>query len=277
MSSASRLPALLPAALVLPWLALAPIAAAVEPLDTFNARVGGYLSRFDTQIRADGETIGGTPIDFERDLGLDQDSALAFIGLTWRPFEHHEFGLGYYRDDTSRTRRLQRDIVFDGTLYQTNTTIRTNYDFDSYELSYTWWALSRERWALGPRLGVVWYSTSLSIELRLDVNGNDIGGSISDRVSADLPAPTIGAGWRWTPAEDWRIAADVGYFSANANDLDADVVFGRLGVEWYPWERFGFSLVYNVNDIGVDADKTSFTGDLNLRDSGLQLGLNYRF
>ena len=45
-------------------------AQAVEPLDTFSVRLGGYTSSFDTEIRANGETTDGTEVDLERDLSV---------------------------------------------------------------------------------------------------------------------------------------------------------------------------------------------------------------
>ena len=274
MSSSSRTVAPLLACL---FLAAAPSAYAVEPLDVFSARIGGYVSSFDTELRADGETAAGTPIDLERDLGLDQDEVIGFVGVTWRPWDHHEFGLNYYRTGTSSDRQLQRDIVFDDAVYSASSTVRAEYDVDAYEAYYTWWAASHETWALGPRLGLIWYSVDLGIDLRLDANGNQVGGAFDREASADLPAPTIGGSWRWTPAEDWRVVADAGYFAADINDVDADVIFGRLGVEWFPWEQVGFSLDYVVNRIDMQTDQTRFSGDFDFVDSGLRLGVVYRF
>lgn len=259
-------------------LVLAPLpCAAVEPLDTFSARIGGYITEFDTEVRADGETESGTPIDLKRDLGFDQSNAIGFVGVTWRPWERHEFGLAYYRDDADSTRRIDRDIVFNGTTFETSSTVRGNLEVDAYEAYYIFWAASNERWALGPRLGLVWYSMSLDLALEIDANGNQVGGNISERVSADLPAPTIGGSWRWVPVQDWRISADLGYFSADVNDIDADVTYGRIGVEWFPWERTGFSLDYTVRDIDADANASRFEGNLDFTDSGLRLGVTYRF
>ncbi|QSX77111.1 hypothetical protein [Agrilutibacter solisilvae] len=209
-------------------------ALAVDPLDTFSARIGGYTNSFETEIRADGETSEGTDVDLERDLDLDPDSVIGFAALTWRPFEHHEFGLAYYGSDTSKTNVLTRDIVFEDTVYEATSTVKTDLNVDAYELSYVWWAASRENWALGPRLGLVWYSIDLDIDLQVDSDGNQVNGAISDHVSTDLPAPTIGGSWRWTPADDWRVSADAGFLSANVSSVDADVTFGRLGVEWFP-------------------------------------------
>ena len=73
----------------------APECRALEPLDTFSARIGGYITEFDTKVRADGQTEEGTSIDLQRDLGLDPNNVVAVIGATWRPWEKHEFSLAY--------------------------------------------------------------------------------------------------------------------------------------------------------------------------------------
>ena len=256
---------------------IASTAWATEPLDTFSVRLGGYISTFDTEVRADGETSSGTDIDLDRDLGLDKDKAIGFVGLTWRPWENHEFGFSYYGKDSSKTKTLERDIEFDGTVYETSSTVRAEFGVDAYEAYYVWWAASHENWALGPRLGLIWYSVDMGIDLQLDADGEQVGTSVRNDVSADLPAPTIGGSWRWVPADDWRVSADAGYFAANINDIDADIFFGRAGVEWFPWQNIGFSLDYVISNVKADADKTDFNGHFNFVDSGIRLGAVYRF
>jgi hypothetical protein len=253
-------------------------AAAVEPLDTFSVSLGGYVTRFDTRVRVDGQTLGGTSIDLSRDLGLDPDDTIGFAGLTWRPFERHEVGVAYFSNEVESDRRLQRDIVFDGNVYSASATVRGHYGFDAVEAYYTWWGFLQENWALGPRLGVTWYRVELGLELEADVNGEPVAdGTLDDTVSADLPAPTLGAAWRWTPAEDWRIVADAGWFSTEINQIDANVTYARAGVEWHPWARVGLTLDYTLSDIDARTEREAFTGQLQLRNSGLRMGVLYRF
>lgn len=269
-----------PALLATVLLAIAaPECRALEPLDTFSARLGGYVTDFETKMRADGQTEDGTRVDLERDLGLDQSNAIAMASLSWRPWDKHEFGLSYYRDSSDAERRIERDIEFDGVVYQASSTVRAGLDLDAYDIYYVYWAMDRDSWVLGPRLGLVWYSIGLDLSLEADVNGNPVGsGQVSSSVSADLPAPSIGGSWRWVPGNsDWRLSADLGYFSADINDIDADVTFGRFGVEWFPWENWGASLDYTLRRIDADAQRTSFDGNFRFIDSGLRLGVVYRF
>ncbi|GAB3511469.1 hypothetical protein [Pseudoxanthomonas daejeonensis] len=253
-------------------------ASAVEPLDTFSVSIGGYVTRFDTRVRADGASFDGTPIDLSRDLGLDKDDTIGFLGVSWRPFGRHEVGLLYFQNGVESEKRLERDIVFEDHLYQASATVRGHYDVDAVEAYYTWWGFSEETWALGPRVGLTWYRIELGIELEADVNGRPVGsGGLEDAVSADLPAPTLGAAWRWTPAEDWRIVADAGWFSTEINGIDGDVTYVRTGLEWFPRDRIGVLLDYTLSNINARTDRDAFTGHLELRNSGLRLGAIYRF
>jgi len=267
------------ALLVAAPLLLPSVAGAVTPLDTFSARLGGYVTQFDTEVRADGQSQRGNTVDLDKDLNLGQGNAIAYVGATWRPWENHEFGIGYYQDDASADRVITRDFEFNGNPYQTNTTVHAEDSIDTYEAYYTWWAANTPTWTLGPRVGLVWYRFDLTLERTRDPNGVPVINTVRDEVSADLPVPTLGGAWRYVPGGDspWRFGADAGWFSLNSGGVSGDVYFARLGAEWFPWENWGFSLDYTSRRINVDTDKSSFTGNLNFRDSGLRLGVVYRF
>ena len=265
--------------LLLAALSLVPGAArAIEPLDTFSVSLGGYVTRFDTRVRVDGEALGGTRIDLSKDLGLDADDMIGFASMTWRPFARHEVGVSYFGNTVDADHRLQRDIVFDDKVYAASATVHGHYGVDAVEAYYTWWGFLQEDWALGPRLGVTWYRIELGLELEADINGEPVAdGTLEDSVDADLPAPTIGVAWRWTPAEDWRVVADAGWFSTRINDIDGNVTYARAGVEWHPWARVGLLLDYTLSDIDARTERKAFTGQLQLRNSGLRMGVLYRF
>ena len=259
-------------------LGVAPAAFAVEPLDTFSARIGGYVTTFDTEVRANGVTGQGTEVDLNRDFGLDDSTAVAFVGFTWRPWEAHEFGLAYYQDDADATRQVTRNITFRDRTFAANSVLGVDVGIDAYEAYYTWWAASHENWALGPRVGLVWYRMDIALDLLVDVNGNPVAsGSFREEANVDVPAVTLGGSWRYVPAPDWRLSAEAGYFAANIEDVDADVLWGRIGVEWFPWEQAGFSLDYTLNKVTADVDQSRFNGDLDFLNSGVRLGFVYRW
>lgn len=249
----------------------------LTPLDHFSVRVGGYVSTWDTDFRANGTTQRGTEIDLNRDLGLDDNNTIGYIAVTWRPWEDHEFGFAYYTNDADSTRTIQRDITFQDQTYLATSTLATDVGIDAYEGTYNWWVVQHDSWALGPRLGLIWYKFDVSIALVRDVNGQAAVNSRRETVSADLPSPTIGGSWRWVPADQWRISADAGYFAADIENVDADVLFARAGVEWFPWEQAGFSLDYTLSNVDAESNADDFDGTVDFIDAGLRLGFVYRW
>lgn len=257
-------------------LAAAVTAPAVEPVDRYNIWIAGYLTKFDTDVRADGETSTGTPIDLEQDLSLEPSDLVATIAGNWRPFERHQFGLSYYQDNSSSTRQIQRSFVFQGQTYDALSTVKASMSTDIFAFQYTWWAALKDNWALGPQFGLIWYRFKLGIDLQLDVNGGQASGTREGTAKANLPSPSLGFGWSWTPHDQWRLSTEAGYFAINVDPIDARVVYGRVAVEWFPWEQAGFRLDYTANDIEAKSDRERFRGKLNFLDSGIRLGFIYR-
>ena len=249
----------------------------LQPVDRASIQLGFTLPDFDTEVRADGQTSDGTRVDLSRDLGLESSNLVGSLGLTWRPWDNHEFSLTYFNDDSDATRRITRDISFDGTDYQVNSTLRSEMDVDAYTLAYVWWMKHESNWAIGPRVGMVYYDIDLSLQLTADAAGNAISGGARASTSPQLPVPVIGGSWRWVPAKNWRLKLDAGYFSADFDNVDGSVSYLNGGVEWFPWQNWGLTLTYSHQNIDVEASRNAFNGDVDFVNSTATLGVIYRF
>ena len=249
----------------------------LQPVDRASIQLGFTLPDFDTEVRADGQTSDGTRVDLSRDLGLESSNLVGSLGLTWRPWDNHEFSLTYFNDDSDATRRITRDISFDGTDYQVNSTLRSEMDVDAYTLAYVWWMKHESNWAIGPRVGMVYYDIDLSLQLTVDAAGNAVSGGARASTSPQLPVPVIGGSWRWVPAKNWRLKLDAGYFSADFDNVDGSVSYLNGGVEWFPWQNWGLTLNYSHQDIDVNASRNAFNGDIDFVNSTATLGVIYRF
>lgn len=249
----------------------------LQPVDRGSVQLGLTLPDFDTTVRADGQTGNGTHVDLTHDLGLDNSNVVGSLGLTWRPWQNHEFSLTYFNDDSDATRQINREIEFDGTVYEVDSTLRSELDVDAYTLAYVWWMKHEDAWAIGPRLGLIYYDIDLSLQLTVDSDGNDVSGSTQSSASPQLPVPVIGASWRWVPARNWRLKLDAGYFSADVNDIDGSVSYLNGGLEWFPWQDWGLTLNYSYQSVDVDAVRSDFDGDLEFINRTATLGVIYRF
>jgi len=259
------------AACVLPLAAQA----AVPALDRVSVTLALAIPDTSTEISFSGNA-SDDPVDFEKDLGLETDNLVASFGGTWRPWDNHQFSLTYFNNSGEKTRSLAEPIEWNGVEYDGTVQVKTNTD--SFDASYIWWAKNEETWALGPRLGLAYIAFESSIDLLVDADGNPVTDASFERDgNTDVPAPTIGAAWRWVPAENWRIKLDAGYISATIGEFDGSAMIVSGGVEWFPWENWGFSLNATRQSIDVSTDQVDFNGDFDLTQSNYNLGITYRF
>ena len=263
--------ALAAAAFMLPLAAQA----AVPVLDKASFTLALAIPDSSTEINFD-SNLGNEPIDFEKGLGLETDNVVASVGATWRPWDNHQFSFTYYNNSGENTKSLADPIEWNGVVYDGTVQVKTN--MDSYDVSYIWWAKNEDTWAFGPRLGLTYMAFESSIDLLVDADGDPVTDTSFNREgNTDVPAPTIGAAWRWNPADNWRVKLDAGYMSATIGDFDGSALIFSGGVEWFPWENWGFSLNATRQSIDVKTDQTDFSGDLDLTQSNYNLGITYRF
>ncbi|HEX6927930.1 MAG TPA: hypothetical protein VF267_01675 [Gammaproteobacteria bacterium] len=248
-----------------------------ETFDRVAIRVGGFVTRFDTVIRADEESgERGSEIDFNEELGLQEHDIIEFVGFEWRPWDRHEFGLNYFEETLAGTRQLRRDIVFRDVDFAVNATVHTRFDVDAFEFHYTWWPLMRERWALGVRFGYMDYRVLAEMNLLLGEQGETPDVRVSARVVEYIPAPSFGIDVRVTPAPDWRITANAGWFEASFKTVSPDIITMRVGTEYLAWENVGLWADFGVNRMHADVHSSSFDGALKIQEGGLRLGVTWR-
>lgn len=263
----------IPAALAL--LGSLPVSAQVTPLDQVSVNVAAALPDNSIDFDFDSNTSNRS-VDFNDDLGLDTNSIIAQVGVTWRPWDNHQFGFTYFGNDASNTRTLDNPVEWNGVVY--DGTVKSEFDFAAYDVSYIWWALNQDRYALGPMFRLTYIAIDTKIDLTIDADGEPIvDDSFKQSGNTDIPAPTIGGAWRWVPADNWRLNVEAGYMQANINDFDGSAFVASGGLTWFPWENWGFSLNGIFIDFDVDTSNSNFSGSLNASQWNYNVGVTYRF
>jgi hypothetical protein len=265
---------------ILGFAAAAPAAADDPMLDNFSVQLGLYASNISSTLSLNGSNPNGS-IDLHRDIDLPSSSTLPFFDLTWRPFERHEFSFNYYSDDESRTRTLARDITIRDKVYQLGAQVKGELSLEFYGIGYRYWWYIGDKSAFGIGGGLQNYSLTFKLTGSAGIVGPN--GSVIEsqtqttKASTDIPDPFLGISWRYQ-AIDWlRVVADLGAFKANISNIDATLYSGRLGLEFYPWERFGIVTQYSYDRIKADLSKNEFSGDQVFRFHGLQVLAKFRF
>lgn len=96
-------------------------------------------------------------------------------------------------------------------------------------------------------------------------------------LSEDAWAPMLRAEYAHVLSARWRWGASLAYTRKNGGNVAGDAMDAQVELEYFPWERFGFSLRYNYNHVDLDFTRSRFDGNLNLDNRGPQLLGKLRF
>jgi outer membrane protein len=164
------------------------LALLVSPASSFAVEIGarGYywLPSLDGNVKADDSGIAGTRIDFDGDLGIDDDnysSIEAFAGV-----DNHHFSLTYTNIDYSGQNTLDRQIIFNGHTYNINDRVSSSICYDMIDIAYQYDLLDFENILAGFSLGVVLQGKYMDGEVSLKTGG------INEKEEFTLPIPMIG-------------------------------------------------------------------------------------
>ena len=255
--------------------ALPSLAGAVPVLDTFSVQAGAYAYTLDGSVRVDGSAGAGSKLDFSRDLGIDSGRHVGTLALSWRPFERHEFGFSYFGDAVSGARSASTAFRFLGREYPAGVELHSRVHYDVYGLSYTWWGWVDGQSALGIVGGILDYEYGVRLRGSAEAGTNAV--SFDVEVNAHALAAALGLTWRRVLNEHVRIFAGAGGLKAELDGVDQWVWSANLGVEYLPWENFGFRAQYSGNRLYTEIDERLFKGEARFAFAGLQVLAIARF
>jgi hypothetical protein len=231
----------------------APACADAEPdsetwaVDRVGVSLGSY--RNDLNLNASGERRDRRHRDrarryrhrFRPGLRLGGSHQLVIADAFWRPFEHHQFSLGYLSDTRRQSRRLQRDIVFNGDTFPVGREVRARFQYQLVDARYTWWPVLTRQDAFGTHARVVAYRLELGLSekprsaewARRKPNPPAWTATCRRRCSVSTTA---------TPSTRTGACSPTSLaFKASINAIDGRVASANLGLEYYPWRRVGFA------------------------------------
>jgi outer membrane protein len=152
----------------------------------FEVGARGYywFPSLDGNVEVDKARIVGTSIDFEKDLGIDDESyptIEAFIQA-----DKHHFSVAYTSIEYSGTKTLTRSIVFDGKTYSASSLVNSLIEYRQVDFAYQYDFLNLENILAGFSLGGVFQITYLDGKVGLKTTG------IDEKEEFALPIPMIG-------------------------------------------------------------------------------------
>ncbi|HEX4234705.1 MAG TPA: hypothetical protein VH041_10385 [Caldimonas sp.] len=243
----------------------------------FVFSASGFIVSNDVKASLNGSSSTNPDVDFNDTFGTGSNATRFRLDGLWRITPRHHIRAMYFENSVTRTRTLNRDVMWDDITYNLGATVEAQTKVKVYELAYEYAFVHEPTWELAGSLGVHYTDMSLRLSGVGSING--VPGSAVQNKDSNLPAPLPVIGFRagYAFAPDWYLDGLVQAFKIKINEYDGRWIDGRAGVTWMFTRNFGVGLAYNRFTTKVNVDKSNFNGDLKFGYSGLLLSLTGTF
>ena len=274
-SSAIRLYSLLAAALLLT--ASPPALAQFRPRPVsdpatgesyrIEASAGFWNPSAAMTISSESLGIGGTTIDFKKDLGL-KDQRFGELHAVLRASRKHKFRFQYIPIKYDQQATIARDIVFNGQLYRRGVPVNSSLDWKAYRFGYEYDFIVKERGFGGFILDFKYTDVQASLQSPTQ--------NLNEFAHAQAPIPALGGIVRVYVVPNISITGELTGikvpesvskdFKAHYADLD---IYGTVNFT----NNIGAQLGFRSFDLGYLVDQD--TGSFKLK--GLYFGVVARY
>jgi hypothetical protein len=238
--------------------------------DDFYLQVSGFwAASVDSQVRVApaSNPNGGTEIDLEDDLNLDNDEILPAVFGMARLGSGFSVGAEYYSLGRSTTTTLTRDIVYNDVTYPANVQVDGGFNSDIYRLTIGWAFLRGENYEFGAAIGLHATDISFSLEGQGSVGGQPVQTQVR-RTDFLAPVPTVGLFGSFEVAHNLTFTARADYLSLKVGDYDGSLLNFQASLAWRFAGNFGAGIAYRYVDYSIDVTKPNYVGRFDYQFSG---------
>lgn len=235
--------------------------------DPFQVTLGTFILGSDTEVRLDGDTTVGTPVDWERTFGDDDANRFRLDGY-WRFADRHKLrflAFSYSRDDS---RLIDREIEWGGETIPVNARLDGRFSLDVIQLAYEYAFLRRENYELAASFGLHYTDLSLRLSAEVDTGDEQIERTVDEEAQLAAPLPVIGLRGTWKLPYQLSVDLSAQFFAVSIDEYDGKLTDYRVGLTWQPRKWVGVGLGYDQFTVDVDVDKDRFKGSLDWTYSG---------
>ncbi len=235
-----------------------PAMAEDTPWEKFSLDLGYFIANTDTNVRL-GSGLG-VSVDMEDLLGLDTANSAFRVNASWRFTDNRRHRLDFqwfsFRRDGSRT--IGEDIHYkdkDGNdqVIEAGTYVESFFDFDIYEVAYSYSFFQDDRIDLAGSLGLY----VMPIDFGMNATGLfNVGGS----ESLTAPLPTLGVRADFAITPKWIFRSGLQVFYLEIGEFQGSILEANVAIEYLPWKHFGFGLGLDSLNIKVEADGEDYPG-----------------
>jgi hypothetical protein len=237
--------------------------------DRFWISGSGFLANVDTDVRS---TLavnpgGGTEIDLEDDLGLDDSELLPAI------YAGAKLGSGfvitgeYYALNRDTTATIDRTITVDDVTYPVNASITAGFKTAIYRFTIGYSFIRNDTTEIGAAIGL--HATDL--EFSLSGQGSSGGAPVSVQTRRKdflAPMPTVGLYGTFEVMPHVTINARADYLSLGIDDYDGSILNAQASISYRFTDTFGIGVGYRYVDYDLDVEKDNYVASFDYQFNG---------
>ena len=213
-------------------------------------------------IRVDGTSSGGTEVDAEDDLGLEQVRIEPRIAARWRPHRRHELEVGYQFARRGAEKTVERQFTFRDSTYNVGANIQATMNTDQAFLNYRFAFTAKPDAQLGATLGLGALFPAAGVHLM------GTGGNVQFSQAATIPAPigAVGLFGRKLLGTRWLLESDLRVLALGISRFDIRVLDFNVATRYALSPRFQIETGVGGSGVKIDvAPRTLPSGDPGVR------------
>lgn len=232
--------------------------------DRFRLEVGLLPVSIDTQFRLDpSDTVSGTHVDGESDLGLTDSKFVPQLELTLLPGKHHLVRLSAFTVRRSAQEVIDEPIIFDDEVYLPTERVDSELNLSLVGLTYGYRFIASERAELAATFGIHITEIEANAIVRSRV--------VRESETGVVPIPLFGVEGRYAFSSRWSAEGRAQYLGGKKRDIDAFISDVRGSVTWRQNPHVVWGLGYRAFHIKVDSKDEGDTGRVDLHFNGPEL------
>ena len=229
----------------------------------FYLAAGGFFAFLDSEARLDpSQTGGGTTVDLQDDLGVDDTTASPWLQARWRFARHHMVEFEGIKLGQDGFISAQRTLTIGDTRANVGASLDSEFDLTIGRITYGWSFLKEQDREATFLVGAHVAKAELSVLLSGNIEDANTGGSLSGTIrqeAEDVTVPLPHFGGRYSYALNPRLVVDA---SALAFYLEFDDVKGRLielqaNVQYLFWENVALGGGLRFFNVNVEDDQSN--------------------
>jgi hypothetical protein len=243
-------------------------------VERFRLSAGFFESITNTTIQVSvNGSDNGTPIDFEKDLGLGASFSTFLTNFQWRISRRSRFNVGYFNMKRSATHTLQKDIRFDSTTYPANTVVDAYFNTSILQFSYGYAIVQKPTYEIGLSLGAHTIGTKVGFRS----NDNNGGLSTDNNFGFTAPLPNLGVWGGYAFSKRFAVNLDFSYLSLTFNNVYGRILAYNLLFTYQLIRQLDLSLAYTGLNFKVKKSKENLDGNFSWGYNGPTIIASFSF